>query len=180
METPNYIHFGELVNSSPPANRVLVSHLHHFSFHFLLVIWPTAHPDPYNTSFWNSVLLYFLINFCHCELFPKATKSPRSWYSFAVRRATLPAAKMPSSLSRTRSHAVCQETNRKQKNLSDQHLSQKKILARGGSTMKEAEKMFWPFQILTEASPPLEHSGFTRISAFLLTFCASLANLMSP
>lgn len=49
---------------------------------------------------------------------PKPPNSPRSCYSFAVKRtAALTAIKMISSLSRTRSHAACQGINHKQKML---------------------------------------------------------------
>lgn len=114
METPNRPSLWGAGQQQSTCQHVPVSHLHPFSSHFLFVMWPIAHP--HNTSSWKSVLLYFLIHFCHCETFPKAAKSPRSLHSFCSEHtSTLPAAKMTSSSSRTRSHAVRQVINHRQK-----------------------------------------------------------------
>ena len=140
---PTKFTLGEPVNTCLPANRILVSHLHYFSFHIVHVIVPTAHPNTYTISLWKSVLLYFLINSCHCEFLLKATKSPRSCYSFAVNTQLpclpLNAIKMASSLSQDKE--PCRVPNdQPQTKACLTNTCLKKILARGGSTTKEAEE----------------------------------------
>lgn len=182
LETHNHTHKGESVCTGPPANRVLASHSYHLSSHFLYVVLPITHTNPYSTSLWNPVLFYILINFFgSCP--PKPPCLPEAITPCSEHM--LPASHRNGFLTvQDRAPCYMQVTN-EQTLIWPTPVSQKKILARNGW------REVLTFSMLTEPSSPLEHSGslgslfslFTGLSLkppvpfiFLCLFTTSFSN----